>query len=64
MTIFEPGEAAPRIPIADDDPLIVGLLADRCGLMGFEVETVYDGTQALQRIRQGGIDTLIIDPDA
>jgi len=61
MIIFKPGEPAPRILIADDDPSIVRLLADRCSLMGFEVETVSNGTQALRRIRQGGIDTLIID---
>jgi CheY-like chemotaxis protein len=61
MIIFKPGEPAPRILIADDDPSIVRLLADRCNLMGFEVETASNGTQALRRIRQGGIDTLIID---
>jgi CheY-like chemotaxis protein len=61
MIIFKPGEPAPRILIADDDPSIVRLLADRCNLMGFEVETASNGTQALRRIRQGGIDTLIVD---
>jgi|SRR5450432_359239 CheY-like chemotaxis protein len=61
MTIFEPGEAAPRMLIADDDPSIVKLMACRCSQMGFEVETASDGTQAFDRIRQGGIDTLIID---
>jgi DNA-binding response OmpR family regulator len=61
MIMFKPGEIAPRILIADDDPSIVRLLADRCSLMGFEVETVSNGTHALRRIRQGGIDTLIID---
>src|SRR6202521_4567320 len=61
MSIFEPGETAPRILIADDDPSIVRLLADRCSLMGFEVETASNGMQALRRIRQGGVDTLIID---
>ena len=61
MIIFKPGETAPRILIADDDPSIVRLLADRCNLMGFEVETASDGTQAFKRIRRGGIDTLIID---
>src|SRR6202163_4342828 len=61
MIIFKPGETAPRILIADDDPAIVGLLADRCSLMGFEVETASNGTQALRKIRQGGVDTLIID---
>jgi CheY-like chemotaxis protein len=61
MTIFEPGEAAPLVLIADDDPSIVRLLADRFGLMGFEVETASNGRQALRRIRQGGVDTAIID---
>lgn len=61
MTIFKPGETAPLILIADDDPAIVRLLADRCSLMGFEVETASNGTQALRRVRQGGVDTLIID---
>jgi CheY-like chemotaxis protein len=61
MNIFEPGETASRMLIADDDPSIVKPLAVRCSQMGFEVETASDGTQALQRIRQGGIDTLIID---
>jgi CheY-like chemotaxis protein len=61
MNIFEPGETAPRMLIADDDPSIVKPLAVRCSQMGFEVETAFDGVQALQRIRRGGINTLIID---
>jgi CheY-like chemotaxis protein len=61
MTIFEPGESAPMILIADDDPSIVRLLADRIGLMGFNVETASNGRQALRRVRQGGIDALIVD---
>ena len=54
MTIFKPGETAPLILIADDDPAIVRLLADRCSLMGFDVETASNETQALRRVRQGG----------
>jgi DNA-binding response OmpR family regulator len=61
MTISGIREVTPRILIADDDASVVGLLADRCSLMGFEVETAFDGTQALHRIRQGGLDSLIID---
>jgi CheY-like chemotaxis protein len=61
MTMFEPSETAPRILIADDDPSILRLVADRCSLMGFEVETAANGQEALQRIRQSGFDTLIID---
>jgi CheY-like chemotaxis protein len=61
MTMFEPNETTPRILIADDDPSILRLVADRCSLMGFEVETAANGLQALQRIREAGFDTLIID---
>jgi CheY-like chemotaxis protein len=61
MIMFEPSETVPRILIADDDPSILRLLAERCSLMGFEVETAANGRQALQRIRQAAFDTLIID---
>lgn len=61
MNIFEPNARTPRILIADDDPSVVRLVADRCSLMGFEVETASSGTEALQRVRRGGFDTMIID---
>jgi CheY-like chemotaxis protein len=61
MTLFERSETAPSILIADDDPSIVKLLADRFNLMGFKVETASNGRQALRRIRQGAVDALIID---
>jgi CheY-like chemotaxis protein len=61
MTVFEPSETAPLILIADDDPSIVRLLADRFSLMGFKVETASNGRQALRRVRQGGVDALIVD---
>ena len=61
MNIFEPGETAPKILIADDDPSILRLLADRCSLMGFEVEIACNGMQALRRIRQGSQGKLLND---
>jgi CheY-like chemotaxis protein len=61
LNIFEHDERTPRILIADDDPSVVRLIADRCSLMGFEVETASNGTEALQRVRHGGIDTMIVD---
>ena len=61
MKVFEPSEKAPVILIADDDPAVVRLLADRCSLMGFDVEVASNGIQALTRGCQGGLDTLIID---
>jgi DNA-binding response OmpR family regulator len=40
-------EKPPRMLIADDDPSIVRLLADRCASVGFEVDTATNGIQAL-----------------
>ena len=39
--------SAPKMLIADDDPLIVTALADRCARMGFEIETATNGLQAM-----------------
>jgi CheY-like chemotaxis protein len=61
MILFEPNENAPRILIADDDPAIVRLLADRCSLMGFEVETACNGIEAMLAVRDGGFHALIVD---
>jgi CheY-like chemotaxis protein len=51
----------PRLLIADDDPSIVRLLADRCTSMGFEVETAINGLQALIKARRSKPDMMIID---
>jgi DNA-binding response OmpR family regulator len=40
-------EKPPKMLIADDDPSIVRLLADRCASVGFEVDTATNGIQAL-----------------
>jgi CheY-like chemotaxis protein len=61
MSIFEPNEIVPKILIADDDPSIVHLLADRCSLMGFEVETATNGIEAMLKARNGGFHALIVD---
>src|ERR1700676_4759353 len=61
MSIFEPNEIAPKILIADDDPSIVRLVADRCSLMGFEVETACNGIEAMLTVRSGGFHALIVD---
>jgi CheY-like chemotaxis protein len=51
----------PKMLIADDDPAIVRLLAERCASMGFEVETASNGIQALLRANRTQPDILIID---
>jgi CheY-like chemotaxis protein len=52
---------APKMLIADDDPAIVQLLAERCTSMGFTVETAVNGLQALIKANRYQPDILIID---
>lgn len=51
----------PRILIADDDPDIVKVLADRCLKLGFRVETASNGIQLLIKARQNHPDVIITD---
>ena len=61
MNTSEASDKAPRMLIADDDPAIVRLLADRCASMGFEVETATNGIQALVKANRNRPDVLIVD---
>ena len=61
MTALDWSRKAPRMLIADDDPAIVRLLADRCASVGFEVETAANGIQALIKANRSHPDILIID---
>jgi CheY-like chemotaxis protein len=54
-------EKPPRMLIADDDPLIVRLLADRCRRVGFEVDTATNGIQALIKANRSHPDVMVID---
>ena len=47
--------------VADDDPAIVRMLADRCAGMGFEVETATNGIQALIKANRIHPDVMVID---
>jgi CheY-like chemotaxis protein len=51
----------PKVLIADDDPAIVRLLADRCKQMGFITETVSSGIQLLVRARHFQPDIMVVD---
>ena len=55
------GKSPPKMLIADDDPAIVSLLADRCVKMGFAVETASNGMQMLIKARHNHPDIMIID---
>jgi CheY-like chemotaxis protein len=50
-----------RMLVADDDPSVVRLLADRCARMGFEVETATNGVQALIKANRSHPDVMVID---
>ena len=54
-------DRAPKMLIADDDPAIVRLLADRCVKMGFKVETATNGVQLLVKARRSHPDIVIVD---
>jgi len=58
---LEPREGTPKMLIADDDPAIVRLLADRCVKLGFKVETATNGIQLLIKARRSHPDVLIVD---
>jgi CheY-like chemotaxis protein len=51
----------PKMLIADDDPDVVRLLADRCVRLGFKVETASNGMQLLIKARQNHPDIMIVD---
>jgi CheY-like chemotaxis protein len=56
-----PSEKQPRMLIADDDPSIVKLLADRCARVGFDVDTATNGVQALIKANRSHPDIMVID---
>jgi len=52
---------SPKILIADDDPCVLGAVADRCARMGFDVETANNGLQVLAKAGQWKPDVLLLD---
>jgi len=52
---------SPKMLIADDDPAIVRLLAERCTGVGFQVETASNGIQALIKAIWSPPDIMVID---
>jgi CheY-like chemotaxis protein len=51
----------PKMLIADDDPSVVRLLAERCTRAGFQVETASNGLQALAKAIWSDPDIMVID---
>jgi CheY-like chemotaxis protein len=59
--LIDASHRLPKMLVADDDPSIVRLIAERCASAGFEVETASNGIQALLRANRSQPDILIID---
>ena len=57
-----PGSAGTgRVLLADDDRLTSDFVASLLRRAGHEVETVYDGEQAIERAARGGVDLVLVD---
>ena len=50
-----------RILVVDDDPDIRQVLLDRMSSFGYVVETAIDGREALDALRCGGFDGMLLD---
>ena len=50
-----------RILVADDEKLLVKGIKFNLEMDGFEVDVAYDGEQAVERVKAGGIDLVIMD---
>lgn len=50
-----------RILVVDDDPDIRQVLLDRMSSFGYAVETAIDGREALDTLRQGRFDGMLLD---
>ncbi len=51
----------PRIVVAEDEPAISALLCQLLELEGFDVMPVKDGARALETIRNGSPDLVVLD---
>jgi DNA-binding response OmpR family regulator len=50
-----------RVLLVDDEEDFASTLAERLRLRGFEVETAYDGEQALQAVENSPPDLMVLD---
>jgi CheY-like chemotaxis protein len=58
---LEARNAAPKILIADDDPLVMKALVDRCVAKGFNVARAANGAETLLQVCRFRPDLLIVD---
>lgn len=55
------GKGKPRILVADDDYMVLSLIADILKTQGYEVDTVGDGQEAVRRLSEKKYDLVILD---
>lgn len=61
MNEFGKGQKTPRMLVADDDPSVLRVIADRCIRMGFEVETATNGLKSLIKASRYDPDIIVVD---
>jgi DNA-binding response OmpR family regulator len=54
-------EQAPRILLVDDEQSVQKLLSSALRKDGYDVVSAFDGTAALERVRDGGFDLVVLD---
>jgi CheY-like chemotaxis protein len=52
---------AKRILVVDDDEMVLMALEELLKPEGYQVQTVSSGTEALQKLEEGGYDLLMLD---
>lgn len=50
-----------RVPVCDDDPLLVDLLAYRLGSRNYAVSVAHDGREALDQLERERPDAIVLD---
>ncbi|MFZ0214768.1 MAG: response regulator, partial [Candidatus Dormiibacterota bacterium] len=58
---MNPPKDRARVLVVDDDAKIVTLVAAYLEREGYEVVSAYDGLAALQQIRAGAFDAVVLD---
>jgi len=50
-----------KILIVEDDPFLLSILAEKLKDGGLEIETAVDGEDALEKIKKGGLELILLD---
>jgi len=56
-------EKTGRVLIVDDDPEVLTMMRMTLGIQGYEIITAENGREALRRLRETSVDTVVLDLD-